>query len=127
MQWERAIVLERHSPSKETNMARPQKPADAELIGDLAGIGCTMKEIAILTDLSEDTLNRRFAGVIEKGRENSRSSLRRMQYKAAEAGNITMMIWLGKQMLGQKDKTEHSGDDEKPFKLLVEHVSPPSE
>jgi hypothetical protein len=29
-----------------------------------------------------------------------------MQYTAANNGNPTMMIWLGKQYLGQKDKTE---------------------
>ena len=39
-----------------------------------------------------------------------KASLRRMQYKAAEGGNVTAQIWLGKQILGQKDKLEHSGE-----------------
>jgi hypothetical protein len=30
-----------------------------------------------------------------------------MQFKAAEGGNATMLIWLGKQYLGQSDKTQH--------------------
>lgn len=29
-----------------------------------------------------------------------------MQFKNAQAGNVTMQIWLGKQYLGQKDKQE---------------------
>jgi hypothetical protein len=33
-------------------------------------------------------------------------SLRRLQYEAAKTGNVTMQIWLGKQWLGQKDRTE---------------------
>lgn len=35
-----------------------------------------------------------------------KASLRRMQFKSAEDGNVTMQIWLGKQMLGQRDKSE---------------------
>jgi hypothetical protein len=32
--------------------------------------------------------------------------LRRLQWKLARAGNATMLIWLGKQWLGQTDKVE---------------------
>ena len=35
-------------------------------------------------------------------------SLRRQQFKSAEAGNVTMQIWLGKQYLGQTDKVEEN-------------------
>jgi hypothetical protein len=35
-----------------------------------------------------------------------------MQWQAAKAGNITMMIWLGKQNLNQTDKQaiDHAGN-----------------
>lgn len=33
-------------------------------------------------------------------------SLRRAQMKLAESGNATMLIWCGKQYLGQTDKVE---------------------
>jgi hypothetical protein len=39
---------------------------------------------------------------LERGRAKGNISLRRMQWKAAEEGNITAMIWLGKQLLGQR-------------------------
>ena len=29
-----------------------------------------------------------------------------MQWKAADKGNVTMLIWLGKQILGQAEKSE---------------------
>jgi hypothetical protein len=38
-----------------------------------------------------------------------RMSLRRKQWKAAEDGNTTMLVWLGKQYLGQSDKSEVTG------------------
>ena len=38
-------------------------------------------------------------------------SLRRMQFEKAQTGNTTMLIWLGKQMLGQKDKIETSEEN----------------
>jgi hypothetical protein len=34
-----------------------------------------------------------------------------MQWNEAGKGNYKMMIWLGKQMLGQKDKHDHTSDD----------------
>lgn len=37
-----------------------------------------------------------------------RTSLRRMQWSKAKEGNVTMMIWLGKQVLGQKDRVEET-------------------
>jgi len=37
-------------------------------------------------------------------------SLRRWQLEAARKGNASLLIWLGKQMLGQKDTIEIDGD-----------------
>jgi hypothetical protein len=34
-----------------------------------------------------------------------------MQWKLARSGNATMLIWLGKQWLGQTDKVEHAEDE----------------
>jgi len=85
-------------------MANPL-PIDEKVVLGLASIGCTMKEIGAVVGCSVDTLERRFADVIEKGRESGKSSLRRMQWKAAEKGNVSMLIWLGKQILGQRDKS----------------------
>lgn len=38
-----------------------------------------------------------------------------MQWKSAKSGNVTMQIWLGKQLLAQKDKVEHTGKDDGPI------------
>ncbi len=50
--------------------------------------------------------NEKAREVWEEGRGSGQGSLRRMQFLAAQKGNVTMQIWLGKQYLGQKDKSE---------------------
>lgn len=88
-------------------MARPKKQIDEALMLKLAGIHCTNEEIASILGVSADTIERRYAGDIKEARDKGRSSLRRMQWDAAQKGNVTMMIWLGKQLLGQKDVVEN--------------------
>ena len=85
-------------------MARPLAPVKGSQVYKLARVGCTTAEIATICETSEDTIERRFAGVLRKGREKMKMSLRRMQYKAASEGNVTMQIWLGKQYLKQRDE-----------------------
>lgn len=97
---------------------RPPTPIDYALVERLAHIHCTDDEIATLIGMSKENFCRRKARdkqlcqCLEKGRDGGKMSLRRMQWKSAEAGNVTAQIWLGKQMLGQRDKQEmeHSGD-----------------
>jgi hypothetical protein len=108
-------------------VGHPFIPLDLALIEDLAGIFCTMKEIAAICKCSVDTLERNCADVIEKGRENAKASLRRKQYLVAtngaharEEANVTMLIWLGKQQLGQRDSLELSGPNGGP--IQHEHI-----
>jgi hypothetical protein len=72
----------------------------------LASIMCTNAEIAAVLDCSSDTLERRFTAVLEKGRLKGKQSLRRKQYQLAMDGNATLLIWLGKQHLGQSERQE---------------------
>ena len=97
---------------------RPRVKVDPEQVRNLAQIGCTVEEIADVLGCGKSTIEKRFRAELESGRLRCRSSLRRMQFKAAQGGNTTMMIWLGKQLLGQKDKTEQSTDDSQLDALL---------
>ena len=57
----------------------------------------------------------KFHDAIDRGRRRGRRSLRTAQWAAAESGNVTMLIWLGKQMLGQRNfKGEENVDREVP-------------
>lgn len=87
-------------------MGRPLKPVDEKQVEQLAAIDCTNEEIASVVGCSVDTLTRRFADVLIKGRENGKASLKRMMWKAATSGNVTMQIWLSKNRLGYRDKID---------------------
>ena len=52
-----------------------------------------------------------FEALYKKHQGEGKASLRRAQWKAAQDGNPTMLVWLGKQMLGQRDKQEITGDN----------------
>jgi hypothetical protein len=69
----------------------------------LATMGCSDREIATWFDIKEDTLRYNFAEIIAKGREDMKQSLRRAQIRLALSGNATMLIWLGKNILGQSE------------------------
>jgi hypothetical protein len=77
---------------------------DHDLIFKLASIHCTYEEIANVIGTSVPTLEKRFKNIIEKGRAEGKKSLRRAQFEAAiDKKDVRMLIWLGKQLLGQED------------------------
>jgi len=85
-------------------MGKPHIEIDGEQVFELAKIGCKTTEIAAFFQCSRDTIERRFAAELEKGRADVQMSLRRWQIDNARNGNVVMQIWLGKQMLGQEDR-----------------------
>lgn len=78
---------------------------------ELASIGCNDREIARFFDMDENTLRYNFSDIMEKGREDLKHSLRRAQIKVALGGNAVMLIWLGKNMLGQSDNPTNGSEN----------------
>lgn len=86
----------------------------------LCGIQATIEEIESVLNIDHKTINRLckehyrdskgkamgFSQVYKKYSATGKMSLRRNQFKCAEAGNVSMLIWLGKQYLGQKEQQE---------------------
>jgi hypothetical protein len=91
-------------------MARPRKEIDEDQVERLAMLACTTQEIATVFACSTDTIERRFAAALAKGRAEGNISLRRAQMRTALKGNHTMQIWLGKQRLGQKEPDADSAN-----------------
>ena len=91
---------------------RPKIKIDPEQVRRLASIFCTMQQIGHVVGCSVDTLERRFADIIKEGRDMGRTSLLKKQYEVAMTGNVSMLIWLGKQHLQQSDKQEVKQDVE---------------
>jgi hypothetical protein len=94
--------------------SKPLKEKDFNKLLNMVRIQCTMEECCSVLEMSDTTLNRRlkemnynnFEDLYKRHNDEGRMSLRRMQWQAAEKGNSTMLVWLGKQYLGQQDKHE---------------------
>ena len=77
-----------------------------EKIRQLASIGCTDEEVALIAGIDDSTLQRRFAPLLKEGRAAFKAEIRRMQWKRCLDGSDTMLIFLGKVVLHQKERTE---------------------
>lgn len=89
-----------------------RKPIQIDLsdLERLCTIHCTYEEIAAYYGCSVRTVETcakrpEYAEAMARGRAKGRIAVRRAQMRLLEAGNATMGIWLGKQLLGQRDVT----------------------
>tara|TARA_A100001201_G_scaffold122233_1_gene105992 strand:+ start:496 stop:876 length:381 start_codon:yes stop_codon:yes gene_type:complete len=102
-------------------MARPKKyNIDVEQVEKLASFGCTNIEIASVFGCSPDLLEKSYSEYLTKGRQAGKIRLRQAQWKRAlgtpykdkktgkvkykNDGSVPMLIFLGKQVLGQSDQ-----------------------
>lgn len=100
--------MEEQAPKK----GRPSKigEIDRELVWRLACMQCTLREIADVTGVTHETIRKHFGDLIEKGKSVGKKSLRRAQFEKAMNGDSRMLIFLGKNYLGQKDQPENNDD-----------------
>lgn len=101
---------------------RPRAEIDPKKVEALCQVHATDQEIAAHFGVSVRTIERlkkraEFRGLFERGRADGKISLRRAQWQAALAGQPAMLIWLGKQELGQTDRLEHSGPKGGPIQI----------
>jgi hypothetical protein len=119
-------------------------PIDLSELEKLCAIHATIMEIASWFNVGHATVERRiadetlhdhdgekltFKAIMDRGYARGRISLRRKQMQLAEQGNATMLVWLGKQLLGQRDSVDQTiaGPDGAPFKIEIVRVSARSE
>jgi hypothetical protein len=113
-------------------MPRPYKPLDLAQLEKLASLQCTIEEAAAFFGFSKRGLIQRLKktdarDAWDNGKLKGKISLRRSQFLTASLENadprsrVTMQIWLGKQILEQRDqiKQEVSGPKEGPVQLEV--------
>ena len=87
-------------------MGRKLLDIDPVQVEKLSAIQCTLREMAAFFGCDEKTLRGRFSAEIAKGKEQGKMSLRRKQYDVAMNGNVSMLIWLGKNYLDQAEKVD---------------------
>ncbi len=110
---------------------RPKKLLDMRKLKSLVEIQCTAEECAQVLGMTAETINARlmeeqglgFSEFYKQHSATGKTSLRRMQWNSAKKGNVAMQIWLGKQMLGQRDNLELTGDKGTPLGLVKEQTS----
>lgn len=106
-------------------MARPRKKIDQEQFEKLCGLQCTIEEFCCYFQCDDNTINawckrtykKSFSEIFKIKRGSGKISLRRKQFEAAMAGNPTMLIWLGRNYLGQTDRIDVTVDDKREGQL----------
>ena len=108
-------------------VGRPEIKVDWKTVGKYLQAQCTATGIASLLGISTATLYRackrenkiNFEAFSEQKKGEGKELLRAKQFQTAMTGNVPMCIWLGKQYLEQKDKSELTGKDGKDFEFNV--------
>ena len=105
---------------KRQGAGRPKIIVDIEILKNLASIGCPDYEIASVLNVSARTLKRNYAEIIEQYKEKGKASLRKKMWdKAVKKDNTHMQIWLSKNYLGMKDRTQTESIVE-PLPLIID-------
>lgn len=105
-------------------MPRPKAQIDENEVALLAYEGASNRDIAALLGVDHQTIANRFSPLLGKKRAERRLALRQMQWAKAEAGDSTMLIWLGKNELDQTDRASTdvtSGGEKIAFRGLSEN------
>ena len=104
-------------------MARPLTEIDWDQVDKMCEIHCTGEEQASILGVDYDTLNAAckrdkgigFSDYFKQKSSGGKMSLRRRQFTSAMDGNTTMLVWLGKNWLGQSDMPEPEPQDLPPI------------
>ena len=115
-------------------MGRPKVKIDWHEVGEMLKCGCDATVIATTIGVSTDTLYTRskldnkldFSAFSQQKRAQGNDLLRRKQFELALDGNISMLIWLGKNRLGQTDKQEvkaqvNASENRDRLELILRH------
>lgn len=112
-------------------MGRPPKPIDWELVDKLLIAGCMATEVAAHFHVHADTFctqlekkyGMTFTSYSAEKRQKGDSLLRSVQFNKALKGDNSLLIWLGKNRLKQReneDKTDVPPNDKALGELLIE-------
>lgn len=89
-------------------VGRDKKVIPSKDVEKLAAMGCKDIEICEWFGIDGNTLRYNFSVELQKGRQSLNQSLRQAQLRLALSGNATMLIWLGKNILGQSENPVNS-------------------
>jgi hypothetical protein len=105
------------SEEEKPRLGRPPNPIDWKTFEGLCQINCTHEELSNILRISKKQLYERaqkeygetFPTVYKRFSDTGKASLRRDQLKMAKK-HVAMSIWMGKQLLGQKEPEKREQD-----------------
>lgn len=117
----------------------PKVEVDLQELHKLGGLHATYDEVAAWFQIAPRTVRNRmvsndqydfqgrrltFREIFDEGKAKGNVSLRRKQMELALSGDRVMLIWLGKQILGQRDavETRLADPDGSPFTIRIVRV-----
>lgn len=100
---------------------RPKSEIDWDMVDNFLKAHCDGVGIASYFGVAPDTLyrltneryNMTFTAYSQQKKSEGKDLLRAKQFQTAMAGDKAMLIWLGKQYLEQKEKTDITSDNER--------------
>ena len=109
-------------------MARPKANIDWHKVDNLLKAQCDGVGIAGILGIHPNTLylaveeefKISFSEYSAQKRSDGKELLRGKQFQMAVEGDKTMLVWLGKQYLDQKDKTENKNENSETARIVVE-------
>jgi hypothetical protein len=87
-------------------MARPRKAVDPAKVQAFAAQGCTSGEIGSALDVSGDTIERRYAVPLVKGRHQLNRLLKSKMLEQIDLGNTAVLIFALKSVCGLREPRE---------------------
>lgn len=105
------ILIMEARPGKGVKPSLHLTDEGADYIAKLAGLGCNEAEVASDLGVHINTLNNsnnriKFKAAMERGRQTFTKSIRVNQMSIMRRGSASMAIFLGKNYLGQSDRTQ---------------------
>lgn len=105
----------------------PPKNIDWKIVEALCRAQATLTQIAQIAGCAESTLRDaverefkcKWGDYYDYHRQSGLGSLRMAQFQTAMEGNVTMQIWLGKQVLDQKDRQDVGFDPDRPAHFVM--------
>lgn len=111
----------KQKPNGKNDTGRPEVVVDLKKVKLFSRFDPTDQELAAALDISPKKFSElknadpAILQAMEEGRALGRFSLRGKQFNMAMKGNVPLLIWRGKQDLGQREKILHGNDAENPL------------
>jgi len=117
--------MAKKQPNHKRGVGQPEFVPDYGLLKNIAGLFPSDEEIAVVLGCSRQTIaklkksDERYISVINTAHQGTKMKLRQLQMQHALDGNVTMLMFLGKQKLGQADTQKHIGDPDRPLQTAT--------